>query len=1055
MSRPATGIVAWMARNHVAANLIMLALLIGGGVTTLNIRQEVFPSFQLDVVDIGVSYPGASPEEVENGLLLPIEEALRGLEVVERVVATAEEGRASVEVELVDGADANRALQDVSAAVNRISFFPEDAERPTVGLRLESRDVLRLVVYGPLEERDIHDLAERIRRDLVALPAVSQVDIPYGRPPEIRLEIPSATLRSLGLALGDVAGVIRNSARDLPAGGVSTPGGEYLLRTSERREVASAYADIPVVSTPEGATIRLGDVAVIRDAFEDRAYENWFNGGRGLFISISQTGEEKPLDIAAAVHGYLDELRATLPQGVHVDVMRDRAAEYQSRLDLLLGNGIIGLLLVLGTLGLFLQPRLAFWVAAGVPTTLIGALLLLPALGSSVNMISLFAFIVTLGIVVDDAVIVGENIFHEMEQGKPRLQAAVDGARQMTVPILFAVATNIIAFLPLLFVPGETGRFFSPLPAVVIAVFLVSLVEALFVLPAHLAHGGDGPLARLLAPVLDPIGRVQRACSRGFDGAVDAVFMPSLRAALRHRYPALAVLMAAVALSWAWYASGRIRYTFNPVISGARVDAEVQTPSGAPFQDTVRIAKHVEAAGLRAAERVGGGDPEAVLRGRMNVVGRKGENWADVNFILVPDDQRDFDQATFVQAWREEIGEVAGMDSLYFEWEEGPGSGSGLTVELTHPDRRVLEEGAAALAARMAQYRGVTDIKDGFAAGKPQIDVQLTPFGRALGLTPEVLGRQVRHAFYGAEALRLQRGRHELKVMVRLPEGERRTLAAVEDLPVRLPGGGEALLGQLAALRFGRAFTQIDRVDGRRVLNVTANTIPELANINAVRAALEAEVLPQLVADHPGLEYRFSGRQREERRAMSELSAGLALALLVIFALLAALYRSYLQAIVTMGIIPLALAAALWGHVLLGHDLSVVSLFGMIALCGLVVNGGLVLNTEINACLAAGDDIVAAACRAARRRFRPVVLTSLTTFAGLAPMILETDPQALFLVPMAIALGFGTLVSGVVLLIALPAARVVLADAARLVPRRAAAGEVDARDATPASAAGP
>lgn len=1033
-----TGIVTWFTRNSVAANLVMLALLIGGALAAFNIRQEVFPTFQLDFVDIEMAYPGASPEQVEDGIILPIEEQVRSLEVAERVVSTATEGGASIEIELTEGVDPNRAVQDVANAIDRINFFPEDAEEPTIGLRQERDQVMWLVVYGPLTEREVFLLAERIRRDMLALPELSQVEVGLARRPEITLEIPQETLRSLALTTGEVADIVSESARDLPGGGVRTPGGDVLLRSAERRDFASGYADIPLVATAEGTKIRVGDVATVTDGFEDRQFENYYNGGRGVFVFVYRTGQEKPLEIAEAVNGYLDRLRAELPEGVDVDVLRDRAEQYRSRLSLLVKNGIIGFALVLGVLGLFLQPRLAIWVAIGVPTTLVGALVLLPALGSSINMISLFAFIVTLGIVVDDAVIVGENVFHKIQQGFGRMEAAIEGAREMVVPVLFAVATNIVAFLPLLFVPGETGRFFAPLPAVVMAVFVISIVEALFILPAHLGHGSSR--LGLVTTILGPLNRLQQKFSDGFERATDRVYTPLLLAALRWRYVTLAVVMASTLLVLAYYQSGRVNYNFTPVIQGLRVDAEVQTASGAPFADTVRVAKHVEAAGVRAAERLGGIDE--VVRGRMNVIGRLGENWSDINFILVPPGERGFTQGEFAAVWREEIGEVSGLDSLFFEWEEGPGSGAGLTIELSHPDRRTLESAATSLAGALRSYEAVTDVKDGFAEGKPQLDVELTPAGRSLGVTSEDVARQVRDAFFGAEALRFQRGRHELRVMVRLPEAERRSLAAVENLIIRPPGGGEATLSQVARLVPNRAFTQIDRIDGRRILNVTANIDPEIANVNDVRAAIEEAVFPTLRADHAGLDIGFGGRQREEARAMAELRVGLVLAGAIIFALLAGLFRSYLQAIAVMGIVPVAAAAAIVGHVVLGRDLSVVSLFGIIALCGLAVNGGLVLTQEMNRRVRGeGEDVFDAAAGAARRRFRPILLTSLTTFAGLAPMIFETDPQALFLVPMAIALGFGTLVSGILVLFGVPAALLAVEDGKRLMLGEACGGE--------------
>jgi multidrug efflux pump subunit AcrB len=536
---------------------------------------------------------------------------------------------------------------------------------------------------------------------------------------------------------------------------------------------------------------------------------------------------------------------------------------------------------------------------------------------------------------------------------------------------------------------------------------VVSLVEALFILPAHLGHGrqdaeGWGPIGWLT--------RQQEKVSRGFDRFTDHVFVPLLQYSVHHRLLTLSLVFSGFALMYAWYASGRMNYSFNPVITGLRVDAEIETPVGSAFADTVRIANLVEEAGLRVAERLGGVDE--VLGGRMNVVGRWGENRADVNFYLVEESKRDFTEDEFARMWREEVGEPPGLKSLYFEWEEGPGSGAGLTVELSHPDRQILEAAATRLAGQLATFAGVSDIKDGFSAGKKQIDVELTEEGRSLGLTPEAVGRQVRHAFYGAEALRFQRDRYEVRVMVRLPQEERESLAHVESLMVRTPAGGEAPLSQVARLKEGTAYTQIIRVDAQRVLEVRANIDPEIVNPGDIRRALTASVLPALNDEFHGLTARFSGRQREEQRAMDRLRTGLAVVMVLTFGLLAALFRSYFQAVVVMLTIPFAVTAALFGHVLLGYDLSIVSVFGMIALSGLVVNGGLVLVQEMNR-LVREDGMLPedAIIAAGRRRFRPILLTSLTTFAGLAPMIAETSTQARFLVPMAISLGFGVLLS--------------------------------------------
>jgi multidrug efflux pump subunit AcrB len=481
----------------------------------------------------------------------------------------------------------------------------------------------------------------------------------------------------------------------------------------------------------------------------------------------------------------------------------------------------------------------------------------------------------------------------------------------------------------------------------------------------------------------------------------------------------VAIFVSGLLLIGAWFQSGRVNFTFNPRIEGDRVDAEVTVPFGAPFSETTRVANHVEQAGLRTADRFGG--RRDVLAGWMNGQGRQGSNTADVNFILVPQEERDFTPTDFVRVWREEIGPLPGLETLYFEWEVGPSGSRGLTVDLSHPDRRILEAAAGDLAAALENYTGVTDVDDGFAAGKPQLDLMITPAGRSLGLTHEEIGRQIRHAYYGAEALRMQRGRNEIKVMVRLPEEERRSLAGLENMVIRAPNGGEIPLAQAATVRPTRAHTEIKRVDAQRVLTVTANIVPELTNVNKVCADLEAEVFPRLAATYQGLSFAYGGRQQERIDAMQVLMWGLGISLLVIYGMLAALFRSYTQALVAMTVVPFAIGAALLGHVVMGYDLSVVSVLGIIATCGVVVNGGLVLTVTMNEMVRTGMPLETAALEASKRRFRPIMLTSLTTFFGLAPMIFETSPQARYLVPMAIALGFGIMLSAGVVLFMIPA----------------------------------
>ena len=837
------------------------------------------------------------------------------------------------------------------------------------------------------------------------------------------------TLRSLGLTLGGIASVIRDSAVNVPAGGIRTDAGEVLLRTTERRNYASEFGDIPIVSMNDGTKVRLGDIAEIRDGFEDTESERFFNGMRAIGLFIYQVGDERPLDIARAVREYVADLQDRLPEGMTVITMRDRSIQYRDRMTLLLKNGTLGLCLVLVVLGLFLNPRLAFWVALGIPISIIGSLLLLPVVDASINMISLFAFIVTLGMVVDDAVIVGENAWHKMEQGMPRLQAAINGSREMVVPVFFAVATNIIAFIPLLFVPGMTGRFFGILPAVIIAVFVVSLIECLFVLPAHLGHGKKIGEEKSTGGLLSIIRAVQRKSSAGFDWITQWLYTPLLRQVLHHRYLTTSVFLAALGITYAWYDSGRLDFNFMPQITGDRVDCEVMLPYGAPFSETRRIAKHIEDAGLRAVERAGGRD---IMIGVSRYLGRGGSNSVDVNLTLVPQSQRNITPAEFTAIWREEVGDVTGLESMFFEFAIGPGY-QRLTVELTHPRTEILEAAASSLAEQLAGYRGVTEIDDGFAAGKPQLDFKLRPEGQSIGLTPAFVGRQVRHAFFGAEALRQQRGRDEVRVKVRLPRAERKSLYHLEELMIRTPGGTELPLSQAVEIEPGRAYTRINRVNAKRVLNVSGEVVPELANADKIRDDLLAGPLPALAAQYPGLRYAFEGRQREQTEALQSLFKGLLFAMFGIFCLLAMLFGSYTQALLVMLSVPFGIAGAIVGHIVMGYDLSIISLFGLIAVCGVVVNGALVLTVSMNLYIKSGSLLPEAAEQASIRRFRPIVLTSLTTFIGLAPMIFETSVQARFLVPMAISLGYGILLSTVVVLLFLPAAHHIAHDVKTLV----------------------
>ena len=1022
---PRFALVSWMAGNPVAANLLMFAMLLGGILGFSDIRQEITPDFTLESVRVSVSYPGASPEEVEEGIVLAVEKEITGMEGVRSIISSANEGSGSVTAELTDDADPGEVLQNISNAVARITSFPDDAEPPRVGINTHGFYVVSMAVASSLPTDDLFELSERIRREVLTMPGVSEVNVRGRLAPQITIEIAQERLRALDLSLADVAQAVRSAARDVPAGAIETVDGEILLRTEGRRVRAKEFADIPIKVLQDGSSILLSDIAQLVDGFAEASQSFEFNGRPGLRLDIYQTESQRPIELAKRVRSLVEQLNAELPETVAISVHNDRSKRYAERSEILLKNGAIGLTLVVITLGAFLNPRLAFWVAVSIPVVFIGSFTILPEIDVTLNMISMFAFILTLGIVVDDAIIVGENIHAKHQQGLPMAQAVREGANEMVVPVLYAVGTNIIAFIPLIFVPGVTGQFMRHLPIVASVVFLVSLVEALLILPSHLnADAGAGRSG--WRDFVARFGRVKRfhdAIADSLDHLRDGLYMRLLNTALNERYVTVLIFTGLLALVVVWYESGRIDLTWRPEIPGNRVDAELQMPVDASFGETLGVIRRIEAAALRALERLG--DREQHIESWFT---RANANSGDVNVYLVPDELRPFTQQELTRVWREEIGDLPEAKSLFFEYLVGPGGNQGLRINLSHASTPTLETAARELAERLDEFTGLVDISDGIAEGKRQIRFTLTPQGRAVGLTEASLGRQVRNAFYGAEALRLLRDGYEVKVMVRLPREQRLSVQDISDFIVRGRDGIEIPLALAADFSEGQAYSTIRREDGKRTLTVAASFDKTSANSRRIRSSLEQEILPELVARHPGLNWKFAGGRRDRNEALDGIFRGLLWAALVVFALTAALFRSYAQAVIVMLTIPYSVAAAVAGHVLLGFDLSSVSIFGMIALGGLVVNGALVLTLRYRQLAIGSQSPGSALARAAQSRFRPIVLTSLTTTAGLFPMLFETSTQALFLVPMAIALSFGTLASAFVVLLLIPAFHAIWAD---------------------------
>ncbi len=1029
------GPIAWMTHNSVASNLLMAVLILGGIFVGLGIKQEVFPEVELDVVTIAVPYPGASPSEVEEGIILAVEEAVRGIDGVKKVTSSASESMASVRVELILGANNDRVTNDIKSAVDRITSLPQDAERPVVSLLMRRSKVISLVVYGDVEEKQLRQLSERFRRELLANPGITQAELEGVRNLEISVEVPQEKLRAYNLTLDQVAQAIRLGAVDLPGGAVKTKGGEVLVRTTERRDQGQEYGDIPVISRPDGTTVTLRDIATIKDAFEDSDTVTNFNGKRAARVAVYRVGDQTPIQVADTVREFLPKARANLPEGVQVAVWDDQSEVYRDRIDLLLRNAKMGLLLVLVSLGLFLEVRLAFWVTMGIPISFTGALLLMPLMDVSINMISLFAFIVTLGIVVDDAIVVGENVYHRIRNGESGVEAAINGAREVAVPVTFSVLTTVVAFMPLFFVPGFSGKLFRNIPAIVVSVLIISLVESLFVLPAHLGHMRKARGVGLLGFVNKQQGKISSALER----FIAKVYAPVVAFTSRWRYTTVAVGLALLLATIGTVAGGRIEFSFMPAVQGDIISANATLPFGSPVARTQAIQDKLLAAADKVVARHGGekirrGTYSAVgalagRRGPSSNVGKSGGHLASATVFLVPTDQRDLTAEEFANEWRTEVGEVPGMESLTFRYKIGPSAGEPIDVELSHPDMDTLERAAEQLAAHLATYAGVKDIDDGFAAGKPQLDFTLRPEAASLGINAANLGRQLRGAFYGQQALRQQRGRDEIRVMVRLPESARTSEHDIEQLMLRTPTGQEIRLAEAATIKRGHSYTSITRVDGARTVNVMADMDKGKGSAGKVLASLRTSYLPELAASYPGLKYSFAGSRRERNESLGSLGRGFFFAMIIVFALLAIPFRSYIQPVVVMSAIPFGIVGAVGGHLIMGFELSIISMMGIVALSGVVVNDSLVLVDAANRRRRSeGASHFDAVTWAAARRFRPIMLTSLTTFLGLAPMILETSVQARFLVPMAISLGFGILFATLIVLLLVPAFYLIVED---------------------------
>ena len=1052
------GPIAYMAKNGVAANLLMFFIVAAGLVSMGGLVQEAFPVLSFDHIEVSVSYPGATPGEVEDSIVVKIEDRIESLDGVREVTSVAAEGQASVMAGLRTGTSIARMLDDIESAVNRIDDFPAGAERPDIREMTNRHSVIRLVLYGDVPERALKEVAYRTQDELAALQEVSYVETSGVRNYEISIEVPRRRLRAHGLTIEDIANAIRKASLDLSAGGIATRDAEVRVRTAGKKVDQQDFENIVVVAGTDGTLLRLGDIAEVRDGFRDVDLITRYNGKPAAFVEIYRSADEPVLAVAGAVEELVErQIAPALPAGVSTAVWNNEAEIYEDRLGVLLENAFLGLILVLVALTLFLQIRLAVWVALGIAISFVGTLAIMLALDVSINTVTLLGFIIAVGIVIDDAIVVAEHIHGERQRGASGILAAIRGARRIKRPVVFAVLTTMAAFAPLLFLPGPLGRVFGSISIILMAVLALSLIESLLILPNHLSHlPAPGHLPT--NPVERFFGRVQSrvdlALSRFVNGPLDR----GIRFATRWPAVVIAGGIATVVVSVALVGGGIVGLIFTEAVEADIVTANLEMPEGTPAHRTAQLASELEAAGHRALERLSAdrpADAAPLLAGVNLTVGTRPPplggsiaqepslnpqpNIAAVEFKLLDVERRDISATAFQQAWRDEAGEMPEARGLTFV-ADLLNLGPPLQVELSHPDPERLGAVGDAVVESLRGFDGVFDVQSDHSSGYQEIELELRPEARTLGLTVDELARQVRAAFFGDEALRVQRGRENVRVYVRLPAGERDSIGDVENHLIRTPSGAEVPLGHVAAAHFGQSASSIRRKAGNRVVTVTADVDPAVVTANEVAAVLSGTVLPGLVDASPGLAYGFGGQQQQQVESVDGLLRSFVLALLAIYALLAIPLGSYTKPVLIMTIIPFGIVGAILGHLIMGLDLSLTSsIWGVIGLTGIVINDSLMMIDFIDARLRKGAAVRTAIVEGAKERFRPIFLTSLTTFLGFAPLIFERSIQAQFLIPLGVSIGFGILFATVILMLIVPALAVVYFRFAALRPRAGAA----------------
>ena len=1041
-------LISWTVNNMPAMNTLVVAILIVGAMSFAGMRREVFPEFELEIILVSVPYPGATPEEVEEGICQKVEEACRSVSGIKKLTSVAQEGVGFCVFELDSGMkNVQKVLSEIRSEVERIPSLPELAEDPKVEQVTLRNPAIKVGVLAPrvaggVSESELRDVAELVRDDLLALPAVSAANLQGARDYEIDIEISERMLRKYGLSLRNVADIVRRENLELPGGTIRGESGEILLRGKNKRYVGDEIATLPLVTLPDGLVLTVGDLGTVRDDFADITATNQINGRQGMVVSIDRSSGEDLLAMTEAVNAYV--AKVSLPQGYQIVTWADQSIDVRDRLEMLVNTGTQGLLIVFVILSLFLNLKIAFWVALGIPFCMLGAGGLMFLTDQTLNMLSMFAFLMAIGIVVDDAIVVSDNIERHRRLGKKLVTAAVDGTAEVAPSVVSSVTTTVITFLPLCFVSGVMGKFIAVMPFAFITALIMSLGESLLVLPGHLSHE-KGLVFTVLGWLLFPfrvflpvLTWLQKGCDRGLQWVVQTCYRPFLDLALANRLSTMAVAVSVLMMAVALVRSGVTPFSLFPKIDANRLLAKVTFPDGTPSTVTDEATRRIEQAAFQTGQKLSNsGDSivrlvhrsvgQVAARGEVGPDARvSGSHVGAVAIELVDGESRDVTSEQFISDWRLAAGSFPGVESLVYGTENiGPG---GKAVEFKLLSRsdpesiRQLEEAVERCKEWLVQYPGVIDIDDDSRPGKWEYQIRVKPEAEAMGVSLADLAGTVRASYYGEEVMRLQRGRHEVKLMVRYPQEERRSVATLNDVRVTSPDGVKRPLDELAEIEIRRGYSEINRLSQKRSITVVADIDVAKSSLTSgqITGDMEKRLMPDLLAEYPLVSVRWEGEQEQTQESLRSLGVGFIVALFAMFVLLTMEFKSYFQPLLIIAIIPFGCAGAVFGHALLGMPLTLFSMFGLVALAGVVVNDSIVLIDFINHRIRAGMPLFDSLREAGRLRFRPVFLTSVTTIGGLFPLMTETSFQAQFLVPMATSLVFGLAATTLIVLVLVP-----------------------------------